>query len=510
MSPTLNPRHHKPALTKILATLGPASDDEAVLTRMVEAGASLFRLNFSHGSFEDHKKRLELVRRVSYRLNIPLTVLGDLPGPKLRVGTVPDGGIMLEQGQQVIIRAGIEDSIPGEVPVLSSGYEKIAEEVEEGHRVLINDGAIRMLAVEANKDGLHCRVTTGGLVTTRKGINLPDSDLSVPAVTERDWEIVEWAVENHLDFLALSFVRKADEVLMLKRGLASRCTDESCGTGMSASLSDPAIPVIAKIETPQAVDRMEAIIEAADGIMVARGDLGVEMDVAEVPIVQKRLVAACHKVGKPCIVATQMLESMITAPVPTRAEVSDVAQAIYEGADAVMLSAESAAGDYPVEAVTTMNDIAIEIEQDKHYRQIIEASRTQAGNGISDAITVAAREVAETIDVQAICTFTQSGTTAMLAARERPRVPIIALTPITDTARRLMLVWGLHCVVIPSVDRFKFAVVSAARAAKAEGFATDEDRIIVTAGVPFNQPGSTNILRVAPCREKDIFEGERA
>jgi pyruvate kinase len=265
---------------------------------------------------------------------------------------------------------------------------------------------------------------------------------------------------------------------------------------------------MAKIEKPAAVKAFDEILKVVDSVMVARGDLGVEMPITGVPPIQKNLVEKCRRAGKPVIVATQMLESMVHSPVPTRAEVSDVATAIYEGADAVMLSAESAAGDYPIEAVTTMNDVAIEVEKDPHYRAFMDSSRSKGRERIADAITVAAREVAETTDIKAICCFTHSGTTAMLMARERPSVPIIALTPIYGTARRLSLVWGLHCVHTHEVERFKLAVVSAARAARSSGFATDDDHIVVTAGIPFGVPGSTNILRVAPVREKLIYEGE--
>ena len=272
-------------------------------------------------------------------------------------------------------------------------------------------------------------------------------------------------------------------------------------------LADGRAAILSKIEKPAAVNAFAEILEASDGIMVARGDLGVELPVHQVPPIQKRLTRACRAAGKPVIVATQMLESMISAPVPTRAEVSDVATAIYEGADAIMLSAESAAGDYPVQAVTTMNNVAEAVEHDDIYRQVIEAQRTAARSGVSDAITVAAREVAETTQVKAICCFSHSGTTALLAARERPRVPIIALTPLVGTARRLALSWGLHCVVVPEVDRFKMAVVSAARAAREHGFASEDDRIVVTAGIPFGVSGSTNILRVATANERAIYEG---
>ena len=292
-----------------------------------------------------------------------------------------------------------------------------------------------------------------------------------------------------MDWLALSFVQRASDVFEARE------------------LADGRAAILSKIEKPAAVDAFAEILEASDGIMVARGDLGVELPVQHVPPIQKRLTRACRAAGKPVIVATQMLESMISAPVPTRAEVSDVATAIYEGADAIMLSAESAAGDYPIQAVTTMNNVAEAVEHDAIFRQVIEAQRTAGRHGVSDAITVAAREVAETTQVKAICCFSHSGTTALLAARERPRVPIIALTPLVGTARRLALSWGLHCVVVPEVDRFKMAVVSASRVARDHGFATEEDRIVVTAGIPFGVSGSTNILRVATANERAIYEG---
>ncbi len=313
--------------------------------------------------------------------------------------------------------------------------------------------------------------------------------LPLAALTDKDKTDLEFACGLGVDWLALSFVQRASDVFEARE------------------LADGRAAIMTKVEKPAAVTAFAAILEASDGIMVARGDLGVELPVQQVPAIQKRLTRACRAAGKPVIVATQMLESMITAPVPTRAEVSDVATAIYEGADAVMLSAESAAGEYPVEAVTTMNNVAEAVETDEIYRQVIEAQRTAARSGVSDAITVAAREVAETTQVRAICCFSHSGTTALLAARERPRVPIIALTPLPGTARRLALSWGLHTVLVPEVDRFKMAVVSAARVAREHGFAAEDERIVVTAGIPFGVAGSTNILRVALANERAIFEG---
>ena len=339
-------------------------------------------------------------------------------------------------------------------------------------------------------DNAILNVLVGGLISDNKGVNLPDVILPVAALSEKDRSDLEFVCGLGVDWLALSFVQRAKDVEEARKLVNGRAE------------------ILSKIEKPAAVEAFDSILEVSDGIMVARGDLGVELPVEAVPPIQKRLVRACRAKGKPVIVATQMMESMINAPVPTRAEVSDVAQAIYEGADAVMLSAESAAGMYPVEAVSTMNNVAVEVEKDPTHRQILESARTPGNRGVSDAIIVAAREIAETTNVKAICCFTHSGNTALLACRERPRVPIIALTPKIGIARRLSLNWGLHCLVTGEVERFKMAVVSAARAARENGFASDKDKIVVIAGVPFNMPGTTNILRVAPVHEKSIFDGE--
>jgi pyruvate kinase len=333
-------------------------------------------------------------------------------------------------------------------------------------------------------------VVNGGTISNRKGVNVPDVVLPLAALTEKDRADLEFVCQLGVDWLALSFVQRPADVEEAR------------------ALANGRAFIMSKIEKPSAVQKFASILDATDGVMVARGDLGVELPVHAVPPIQKRLVRACRAAAKPVIVATQMLESMIESPMPTRAEVSDVAAAIYEGVDAVMLSAESAAGDYPVEAVTTMDNVAMEVEKDPTYREVIDASRAGEKETVADAIVVAAREIAETTDIKAICCFSESGTTALLTARERPHVPIIALTSRVGTARRLVLSWGMHCVMTGDLDRFKLAVVNAARAARNEGFATIEDQIVVTAGIPFNQPGSTNILRVAHCDERLIFSSD--
>ncbi|MGR3541479.1 MAG: pyruvate kinase, partial [Hasllibacter sp.] len=351
----------------------------------------------------------------------------------------------------------------------------------------VNDGKIALKVVECGKDFAETEVLVGGVISNRKGVNVPDVLLPLAALSEKDRKDLEFVCELGVDWLALSFVQRpadVEEARALAKGRAA---------------------VLSKIEKPAAVKSFDEILEASDGIMVARGDLGVELPVQNVPPIQKRLGRKCRMAGKPVIVATQMLESMIESPVPTRAEVSDVATAIYEGADAIMLSAESAAGQYPIEAVTTMDNTAREVEGDPIYREIIEAQRAAQKSSVADAIVSAAREIAETTDIQAICCFSQSGTTALLVARERPRVPILAITPLDRTARRLCLSWGTTCVVSDEVERFKEAVVAAVRAALDTGLATEQDQIVVTAGVPFGVAGTTNILRVAPCQERLIY-----
>lgn len=473
---------------KIVATLGPASDTYDGIRSLFEAGADVFRLNMSHGSHAEIRDKHQIIRDIERDTGRPIGILADLQGPKLRCGVFgKEAGEELEDGQS--FRFDLDET-PGTERRVCLPHKEIFEALEPGASLLVNDGKIRLKVAECGDDYADCEVIVGGPISNRKGVNVPDVVLPLAALSEKDRADLDFVCDLGVDWLALSFVQRAadvEEARALARGRAA---------------------VLSKIEKPAAVKSFDEILAASDGIMVARGDLGVELEVHEVPPIQKRLVRGCRRVGKPVIVATQMLESMISSPVPTRAEVSDVAAAIYEGTDAVMLSAESAAGDYPVEAVRTMNAVAEEVERDPTYRQIIEASRTASRSTVAEAITVAAREVAETTDIKAICCFSHSGRTAILAARERPQVPILALTPLVDTARRITLVWGLHCVLTSEVGRFKMAVVSAARAVRNHGFAQDSDKIVVTAGVPFNVPGSTNILRVAPVQEKLIYEGE--
>jgi len=480
---------HRDRNIKIVATLGPASNDYEMIAALFEAGADVFRLNMSHGDHSEIAARHAIIRKVEKEYGRPIAILADLQGPKLRCGVFANGSETLKVGQS--FRFDL-DATEGDATRVNLPHPEIFAALEPGATLLVNDGKIRVKVDACGPDFADCRVIAGGEISNRKGVNVPDVVLPLAALSDKDRRDLEFVCELGVDWLALSFVQRVADVTEA-RDLAQ---------GRAAILS--------KIEKPAAVTAFDSILDASDGIMVARGDLGVELPVQNVPPIQKMLIRKCRKAAKPVIVATQMLESMIDSPMPTRAEVSDVATAIYEGADAIMLSAESAAGSFPVEAVTTMNNVAVEVERDPNYRNIIESSREVVRTTVADGIVAATRELAEASGVKAICCFTHSGTTASLVARERPGVPIIALTPFIKTARRLSLTWGMNCAVTEEVERFKMAVVSAARAARAMDIAGPEDFIVVTAGVPFNTSGTTNILRVAPCEERLIFSAEPA
>ncbi len=469
---------------KIVATLGPASSDYATIRALFEAGADVFRLNMSHGTHDDIRARHVIIRQVETDVDRPICILADLQGPKLRVGTFANPA-----GEELVEGAAFRmdlSSVPGDVNRVNLPHPEIFAALEPGSSLLVNDGKIRLSVNTCGKDFADCTVQVGGTISNRKGVNVPDVVLPLAALSEKDRTDLEFVCELGVDWLALSFVQRPEDVIEARTLARGRAL------------------ILSKIEKPAAVKAFNAILQVSDGIMVARGDLGVELPVTSVPPIQKRLVRGARAAAKPVIVATQMLESMIESPVPTRAEVSDVATAIYEGADAIMLSAESAAGRYPIEAVTTMNNVALSVEKDPTYLQVIEASRVVRRETIADGIVVAAREIAEATNIKAIACFSQSGTTAALVARERPRVPILALTPLMSTARRMALTWGLHSAITEPQDRFKGAVLAAVKIARDHGFASAEDMIVVTAGVPFNVKGTTNILRVAPCDERLI------
>jgi len=461
---------------KILATLGPATSGEDRIAALFEAGADVFRINMSHTPHDLLRTLHGRIRAVEKRFGRPIGILADLQGPKLRVGEFADGAAELEQGAAFAFDTSNE---PGDAARVHLPHPPVFEGVEAGHKILLDDGRIRLRITEATADRIDCVVEVGGTLSNRKGISLPDTLLPFGAMTDKDRADLDAAVNLGVDWIALSFVQRPDDLAEARKMTRGRAS------------------IMAKIEKPAAVERLDEIIEMADGLMVARGDLGVEMPLEAVPGVQKRITRACRHAGRPVVVATQMLESMISAPVPTRAEVSDVATAVFEGADAIMLSAESAVGEYPDEAVATMNRIAEQVETDPVYKTIIHAQRTDPEPTGPDAISAAARTVAETLHLPAIVCYTSSGATGLRAARERPDRPIIALSPNSATARRLALVWGVHCVETEDARDETDMVDRACRIAHREGFARPGQRILITAGVPFGTPGATNMLRIA-------------
>ncbi len=461
---------------KIVATLGPASSDFETIDRLFKTGVDVFRINMSHASTAKLGELHSIIRQVEAQNGRPIGILLDLQGPKLRIGELAEGKVMLERG--ALYRFDSVDQ-PGSAERVRLPHREIFEAVEVGHTLLIDDGKLRMTVRECNPEAIVAEVAVGGPLLSRKGVSLPETVLGFGAITEKDRSDLDHGLNLGIDWVALSFVQRADDVAEARKLARGRAA------------------IMAKIEKPAAIQDLDAIIEMSDGLMVARGDLGVEMPLEKVPGLQKRMTRACRAAGKPVVIATQMLESMISAPVPTRAEVSDVAAAVFEGVDAIMLSAESASGQYPIDAVATMDKVAKEVEQDQYYDAIIHAQRTPPQATGADAITAAARQIAETLKLAAIVCYTGSGSTGLRAARERPSQPIIALSPIPAIGRRLALVWGLHCVLTSDAADLDDMVDKACRIAFREGYADPGERIIISAGVPLGTPGATNMLRVA-------------
>jgi pyruvate kinase len=462
--------------TKIVATLGPASADRVVIASLFRAGADVFRINMSHTSHERMRELVAAIRAVEFEYGRPIGILVDLQGPKLRVGAFAAAPVTLVKGASFTFDA---DPAPGDDARVHLPHPEILAALQPGHRLLIDDGKLRLTATEVHPDRTVARVEVGGKLSDRKGVSLPDTVIPFSALADKDRSDLDAALEANIDWVALSFIQRPDDIAEAKKITRGRAA------------------VLAKIEKPQAVNRLADILDLTDSLMVARGDLGVEMPLEQVPGIQKQMTRAARRAGKPVVVATQMLESMITSPVPTRAEVSDVATAIFEGADAVMLSAESAAGQYPVEAVATMNRIAEEVENDPLYHGIIHAQRTDPESTGADAIAAAARQIAETLDLAAIVCWTFSGSTALRVARERPQPPVIAISPNLATARRLSLVWGVHSIVAEDARDQDDMVARACRLAFRDGFAKPGQRVIIVAGVPLGTPGATNMLRIA-------------
>ena len=461
--------------TKIVATLGPATSTKEMIRALFDAGADVFRLNFSHGTHEDHAKRLALIREIEKETGRPIAVLADLQGPKLRVGTFGNGPIELEQGQK--FRLDLQDA-PGDRTRVRLPHPEIFAAVKTGDDLLLDDGKVRLRITAKGADFMETSVISGHRLSDRKGVNVPDAVLALSPLTAKDRADLDVALSLGVDWIALSFVQRPDDIAEARQLVGKRAA------------------ILAKLEKPSAIQHLLPILELADGVMVARGDLGVEMPPENVPRLQKQIVREARRVGKPVIVATQMLESMINNATPTRAEASDVATAVYDGADAIMLSAESASGEYPVEAVTMMDRIATNTQGDPIYHKGLAAQHPDLLHTAADAITAAARQVTETIAAAAIATYTTSGSTTLRAARERPEVPIICLTSKLETARRLSLSFGVHAVHTNDVTDFSEMVQKAGRIAYRDGIARAGDRVVITAGVPFGTPGNTNVLRI--------------
>lgn len=460
---------------KILATLGPASSTPETIRALALAGADVFRLNFSHGLQEDKKPLVEAIRAIERDLGRPLGILMDLQGPKLRVGRIEGGAVELTSGQ--FFRLDL-DAAPGDATRAPLPHKEIFAAIKSGDELLIDDGKLRLRVERATPDSADCVVLVGGRLSDRKGVNVPGAVLPISPLTEKDRSDLAYGLGLGVDWVALSFVQRPEDVAEARRLIGGRAA------------------LLSKIEKPAAIEHLAELVDLSDGIMVARGDLGVEMPLETVPRWQKEMIRACRLAGKPVVVATQMLESMIGSPAPTRAEVSDVATAIYDGADAVMLSAESAAGKFPVEAVATMSRIIAATERDPLYPVVVHALRPPLESTAPDAISAAAAQVGATIKAALIISYTTSGSTALRAARERPDAPILVLTAVQATARRLAILWGAHCVISEDIQSFREMAEKAGHIALAEGLAKSGDKIVITAGVPFGTPGSTNVLRI--------------
>lgn len=469
----IDPRGRK---VKILATLGPASRSAEMIEKLLRAGADAFRVNMSHGDHETHAQTIAAIRAVEKDLGKPVAILCDLQGPKLRVGTFKEGrAVIRHSGHFTFDR----DPTPGNENRVCLPHPELFGVLHKGQRLLIDDGKLKLRVIEANEDRILCSAEVGGVISDRKGVNVPDAVVPIPALTEKDRRDLAFALDQGADWIALSFVQRPEDVAEARRLIGS--TDTA---------------LMAKIEKPAAVDRLEEIIELADGIMVARGDLGVELNPEEVPPIQKRIVATTRRSGKPVVVATQMLESMIESPAPTRAEVSDVANAVYDGADAVMLSAETASGAWPEEAVTIMHRIAGQVESDPGYRQQVSFAQVMPDTTTADALSHACASIAESLPIAGIIVFTGSGSTARRVARERPAAPMLVLTPSSRIARRMALLWGAHAVSTKDIGSFEEMIAKGKRMALRHGFGSAGSKLIALAGVPFGTPGSTNLLHV--------------
>nr|WP_100549662.1 MULTISPECIES: pyruvate kinase [unclassified Pseudomonas] len=460
---------------KILATLGPAIRDAAHIRQLVEAGVNLFRLNFSHGEHADHAQRYQWVREVERELNQPIGILMDLQGPKLRVGRFAEGKVQLVNGQSLRLDL---DATPGDASRVNLPHPEIIEALQPGMSLLLDDGRLRLKVTAKQNDAVITEVIAGGELSDRKGVNVPEAVLQLSPLTEKDRRDLAFGLELGVDWVALSFVQRPEDIVEARELISGKAF------------------LMAKIEKPSAVQHLEEIARLCDAIMVARGDLGVEVPAENVPRIQKDIVRTCRQLGRPVVVATQMLESMRFSPAPTRAEVTDVANAVAEGADAVMLSAETASGDYPLETVQMMSKIIRQVENGPDYQSQLDVGRPQAEATASDAISCAIRRISSILPVAALVNYTESGSSSLRASRERPKAPILSLTPSLTTARRLTVAWGIYSVVNERLRRVEEVTSTALEIAQAQGMAKRGETVVITAGEPFGQPGSTNSLRI--------------
>jgi len=468
--------------TKIIATLGPASSDPETIEKLFFGGVDVFRLNFSHQTHEDHKKCFDIIRALEKRVGHPIGIMQDLQGPKIRIASFKGEGVTLKQGQTFKFML---DEVSGDETHVHLPHPELFKVLEPGHHLLLDDGRVKVRITENDGKVLTSTVIVPGQLSDHKGVNIPDVVLPVSALTAKDIIDLEYGLKLGVDWVALSFVQTVEDIELAHKHIRGRAS------------------VLAKLEKPQAIENLDDIIQRVDAVLVARGDLGVEMLPEAVPTVQKNVVYTARTVGKPVVVATQMLDSMVEAPIPTRAEASDVANAVYEGADAVMLSAESATGNYPLQSVAMMDRIIKQVEKDRFYSKSLEASRPLSDHTTTQAITHAACNVVKSINAAAIVTFTLSGSTSLKAAKERPLAPIIGITPSSETARKLALVWGIYPKVSQEIDSFEAMVKVAKQSALKEGFASQGESLVITSGEPFGVTGSTNVLRIVQIDEGD-------
>jgi len=460
---------------KIIATLGPASNSLEKIGELFDTGIDVFRLNFSHGTHEDHARTHGYIRQIEAERERPIGILADLQGPKIRVGSFKNKEAELETGQRFVLDMKEDD---GDKTRVNLPHPEIFAAMQVGSQLLVNDGKIRLKVIAFDDQHAVTEVIVGGTISNNKGVNVPDVLLPISPLTEKDRIDLDYALELGVDWVALSFVQRPEDITEM-RGLV----------GQRAA-------IMAKLEKPTAIQHLKEIVQLADAVMVARGDLGVEMPQEKVPVIQRQIVRHARREGKPVVIATQMLESMISSPVPTRAESSDVATAIYDGSDAVMLSAETAAGDYPVEAATAMNRIIIEVEKDVYYRKSIDASLPAPGDTVADAISSSLHHISNVLPLAATFTYTESGFSSFRAARERPEAPVIGCTPYRETARKLALVWGVHAVLSAEMSNVDEMVANAINITLQEGFGEIGEIIAITAGMPFGRTGTTNMLRL--------------